>query len=259
MKQNSALTAATSLGWGRPCRAHLRAFARPRGHLGAPQKKGLAVRKVQNTPRNLYHAYKMKFSTDCHCFLGLRLAAQSPPAGSFCKAMGTPHPVQGRAQLRCRQKHLRAKGRSLLAESWMQCLGHAQLCCSTLAPRAFSEQQITTFKIQKGKVCDFFLVFFFFFRPYWKQECASLEFFTSPAIYVSVICVNQPKFSTDFIFVQYSFYNFLQNKLISIVTWLLLALLLHCTTSRLQYCKSPTCIEQHWRNIEFFLQRSIHL
>lgn len=57
-----------------------------------------------------------------------------------------------------------------------------------------------------------FVIFFLFFRPYWRQECASLEFFTSPAIYVSVICVNQPKFSTDFIFVQYSFYNFLQNK-----------------------------------------------
>lgn len=202
MKQNSAPTAATSLGWGRPCRAHLRAFARPRGHLGAPQKKGLAVRKVQNTPRNLYHAYKMKFSTDCHCFLGLRLAAQSPPAGSFCKAMGTPHPVQGRAQLRCRQKHLRAKGRSLLAESWMQCLGHAQLCCSTLAPRAFSEQQITTFKIQKGKVCDFFLVFFFFFLDLTENRSVLLWSFLLHLRFMSqsFVLINQSSLQTLFLY-----------------------------------------------------------
>lgn len=107
---------------------------------------------------------------------------------------------QAESQLHCwavdQQQHSEVRfplPQSIFCAAWRGCNQSKSLC-------------------SKYKRVKFVIFFFLFFRPYWRQECAFLEFFTSPAIYVSVICVNQPKFSTDFIFVQYSFYNFLQNK-----------------------------------------------
>ena len=38
------------------------------------------------------------------------------------------------------------------------------------------------------------------------------QFCEKKGVMSCLFCVTEPKFSTDFIFVQYSFYNFLQNK-----------------------------------------------
>lgn len=57
-------------------------------------------------------------------------------------------------------------------------------------------------------------------RNYGFRNCVPVRFFffffsvssVKKGVMSCLFCVTEPKFSTDFIFVQYSFYNFLQNK-----------------------------------------------
>lgn len=93
------------------------------------------------------------------------------------------------------------------------------------------------FKIQKGKVCDFF----FYLLDLTEDRSVllwSFFYFTCDLCLKSFVLINQSSLQTLFLYNTH-FITFYKIKLISIVTWLLLVLLRHPTTSKLQYFPVP--------------------
>lgn len=99
-------------------------------------------------------------------------------------------------------------------------------------------KQITTLKIQKGKVCDFFLNLIENRSVLLWSFLLHLRFMSQ-----SFVLINQSSLQTLFLY-NIHFITFYKIKLISIVTWLLLVFLPHCTTSELEHCPVPSCVEK---------------
>lgn len=111
---------------------------------------------------------------------------------------------------------------------WILASKHFLCSCKRLQPK-----QIDIFKVQKGKVCDFFFILFFFLDLTEDRSVLLWSFLLHLRFMSqSFVLINQSSLQTLFLY-NIHFITFYGIKLISIVASVLLVLISQCTASKL--------------------------